>query len=132
MKQHADFPEANMTLGAGDNPNTIPLKAMQVSHPLNVDHKGEPIFSIVGKFEFEDDEKQIIRQIFYEAMKKYWDEVPGARPDQDEEKFLDVFISALPPMYLTIMHGWPPIILSVAHPEKYGYRKVYNVNPKSN
>jgi hypothetical protein len=117
-----NFPESNMPLGAGKgNENTSPMRVMVCEHP---DYKSKPTF-YAGKFEFSDEEKIYLR---HEILKKIMDlESPS-----DISKVMDVIIESLPPLWITSMHGWSPLILSIAHPFEMGYVKKQLNRPQDN
>lgn len=107
-----NFPESNLPLGAGPgNENTVPMRVMVCTHP---GYKTDPTF-YAGKFELDDQEKAMIREAIDRSMLK------ANTPLTSEQ--LDTIVNSLPPLWITSMHSWCPLILSVAHPFDMGYVK---------
>jgi hypothetical protein len=131
--KHINFPESNAPLGAGDgNENTVPMRVMICEHP---EYKSGTIH-MAGKFEFEHEEKQFIKELFGIALQKYY---ATKNPSLSAESIvidpgaLDALIETLPPLWITSMHGWCPLILSIATPQSMGYvKKILPLNPKDN
>lgn len=114
-------PDYNATLAAGSNPNTISIKQMlcvNPNYPNPVD--GTPILFHAVRFEFEEEEKAMIKEFINNSC---------ANEDQPlSSKQLDLIIASLPKLWMNCMHGFFPVILSVTNPLHMGYQKV---NPPS-
>lgn len=112
---HINFPESNMPLGAGDgNENTQPMRVMVCDHP---EYKTKPTF-YAGKFEFDDNEKEWLRnQILLKLQ-----ELPKEELVQMTD-IADAIMSVMPNLWITSMNGWCPLVLSIATPQDMGYVK---------
>lgn len=120
-----NFPESNMVLGAGDgNENTRAMRVMKCSHP---GYKPGTEF-MAGKFEFDDQEKEWLRnQILLKLQ-----ELPKEELVQMTD-IADAIMSVMPNLWITSMHGWCPLVLSIATPIEMGYQKVIlPASPKDN
>jgi hypothetical protein len=109
-----NFPESNLPLHAGKgNENTVSIRVMVCEHP---EYQSNPTF-YAGKFEFSDEEKEYIRaQMLKELL--------SVDDPNDLSSVLNAAMEALPELWLTSMHSWCPLILSVAHPFEMGYKKI--------
>lgn len=117
-----NFPESNLPLAAGKgNENTVAMRVMVCDHP---GYKSKPTF-YAGKFEFDEQEKAMIREAITRAV-----EDTGA--DSLTNTQLDAIVNTLPPLWITSMHGWCPLVLSVAHPFDMGYLKRQLNRPTDN
>lgn len=122
--KHVNFPESNVPLAAGKgNENTVAMRVMLCEHP---DYKTKPNF-YAGKFEFEDEEKAWLRDQIASKLSS----LPSNEPLQISQ-IVDAMISVMPPLWITSMNGWCPLILSIAHPFDMGYKKVLLNNPTDN
>lgn len=118
-----NFPESNLPLAAGKgNENTNPMRVMICEHP---DYKSNPTF-YAGKFEYSPEEKAWLRGQLREKLIEL-ECLPA-----DISEVLDVIMETLPPLWITSMHGWSPLILSIAHPFDMGYKKVILNRPIDN
>lgn len=116
-----NFPESNLPLGAGPgNENTRPMRVIVLEHP---DYETKPTF-LAGKFEYDDAEKEALCRHIDETMSK------ANMPLTAEQ--IGLIVNALPPLWITSMHSWCPLILSIAHPFDMGYKKVILNRPVDN
>lgn len=109
--EHINFPESNMPLMSGGNENTVPMRVMMCTHP---GYSKNTLF-IAGKFQFEPEEKMAIAELIDRAMTQNNTPITA---DQ-----LQLIVNALPPLWITAMHSWFPLVLSVDTPEQMGYEK---------
>lgn len=124
-----NFEESNQPLGAGKgNHNTSPMRVMVTEHP---DYPAGTQF-LTGKFLFDDDDLIRLKQPIYEQMKKYWDSTPAN--ERSDELMMKAILAGIKevPMWVTKMHGWYPIVISMVHPFDYGHKKIIFNNPKDN
>lgn len=129
-----NFPESNMPLGAGDNPNTIAIRVMLNTHeayryPAQPDPKtGEmkrPLIPFYcAKLEFDEQEMKKIRD---NIEQKFSGSATPLTPEQ-----LDMIMQCMPAVYLNCMHSFVPITLTTGIPTEFGYQRAIVQDPRDN
>ena len=107
-----DFEQANFTLRAGGNTKTVALKLCLAAHSQI---RG-PVF-YVSKWEMEQYEMEKYIVQIKEIMKD------SGLSDQQEDAIIQKIISILPPVYLSVMHTPPPVMLLAESPFVEGAMK---------
>lgn len=115
--KHINFPESNIVMKAGDNQNTESMRVMLSNHPgYDPDPKSKlPVQFFSGKFELDAKEKLQIAETLLKV---------AANRNVHDHQLIKDLVDALPPLWVTCMHGWFPISLSVESPQEMGYEKV--------
>lgn len=110
-----DFPQANLTLRAGGNSQTIALRIAlceQKSQP------GADFY--VSKWELEDYEKDAYRETIRLAIHAV-DQNSSMTPQQKENQLLNKMMGLLPKIFLAAMHTPPPVMMLAASPVEEPY-----------
>jgi len=107
-----DFKQANVTLGAGNNPNTRPLRIALCSNAQMPDYKQG---FLVSKWEMGPEEKYFYKQKLLAVLAEghgniKWTLFP--------EELADKIIETLPPVFLSCMHSMSPVMV-LQYPESW-------------
>lgn len=126
-----DFPGTNRTLKAGDNAHT---RAMRIA-VSSCEGYPDKYWFCVSKWELSDQEKEIQRNKFKEALKAHFDAQQETL--RNVEDVLDVIMNSMQPLWLSMMGTPPPVaIFSGINPFEVGFKPLdlppQKVDPKDN
>lgn len=133
--KHLNFEETNMPLLAGDNPNTNHMRVCLATHPeYNVEDKEgkpQPVLFYISKWEMTDEEKKLQEEKIVSAFNKEFEHTPES--ELTPSAIARFVLDNIAPVYLTIMHGPPPVLLLQGMtPFQLGYKPVRMNNPIDN
>lgn len=116
------LPDANISMIAGkENENTVPIRVTLFQHP---EYKTNPPF-YGAPYTLDVFEKEGLKQFLREQII----EKLGPLSEHHYDQISDTLIESLPPIWITMMHGWAPVIVSLAPPQQMGYNRV-SLEPK--
>lgn len=108
------WPEANYTLGAGGNPNTVDLRVM-LAHDVRTP---EPLF-YVSRWEMSDDERRAhAENIILKLRESY---AFGMGEEISNEEMIKIVSDNLPLIYVMQMHTPVPVQITTNDPTNDAY-----------
>jgi hypothetical protein len=100
-----DFDKTNVTLGAGGNPNTRPIRIALCKNATMPNYRSG---FLVSKWEMDEQESRILRNNLIQLL------------DRDEHKhpatIADEIMKIIPPVFLSCMHSMSPVMV-LQYPE---------------
>jgi len=102
-----DFPESNTTLGAGDNPNTSPVR---IALCKNAQMPNYEAGFLVTRWELNSEERQLLKARIKDLM---------AQLDHafTQEEVAERIVGCFPSIYLLSMHSMSPVMV-LAYPKE--------------
>lgn len=104
-----DFDRANVTLGAGGNPNTRPLRIALCKNAQMPDYTSG---FLVSKWEMNNEEKEDLAKKIHVLL------LDETKLDEYKSSVMtDKIISLIPPIFLSCMHSMSPVMI-LQYPEE--------------